>query len=112
MVAAAPRGIQAGPHRGRCLVSPAKTTLSRPERLALDPTIAQHGVISTYRNWGCRCKPCVNANTLAVAAARKVYRERLQADPYVVTHGLNSTYVNWGCRCRPCRDAHADAGRV
>lgn len=93
-------------------MSPAKTVLSRPERLALDPTIVQHGTISTYRNWGCRCKPCSHANTLAIAAARKVYRERLQADFYVVTHGLNSTYVNWGCRCRPCTDAHADAGRV
>jgi hypothetical protein len=92
-------------------VTVASIVLSREQRLAQDPTIVQHGNITTYRNWGCRCKPCVQANTLAVAHARKGMRERLAADPSIVAHGLNSTYVNWGCRCRACRDAHAEAGR-
>jgi hypothetical protein len=84
---------------------------SRPERLAADPTCVQHGTTTTYRNWGCRCVPCVAANTLAVAATRKAMRERLKADFHVVAHGLNSTYINWGCRCDGCRAAHAEAGR-
>lgn len=83
----------------------------RKERLAADPTAAPHGVISTYRNWGCRCVQCVQANTLAVANARKAMRERLAADPTLAPHGVNSTYVNWGCRCRHCKDAHAEAAR-
>ena len=92
-------------------MSVAAPLLSREERLAQDPTIVQHGTITTYRSWGCRCKPCVGANTLAMAHARKRMRERLAEDPTVAVHGLNSTYVNWGCRCRPCKDAHAEAGR-
>lgn len=111
MVAGAAQGLRAGTHRGGCLVTVATPVLSREERLAQDPTIVQHGTISTYRNWGCRCVQCRQANTLAVAQARKLMRERLAADYTIVVHGLNSTYVNWGCRCRPCTDAHAEAGR-
>jgi hypothetical protein len=83
----------------------------RRERLAADPTIVQHGTTNTYRNWGCRCAQCVQANTLRVANARKTMRERLAADPSCAPHGVNSTYLNWGCRCRGCTDAHAEAGR-
>lgn len=89
-------------------MSRAKVEASRKQRLAADPTCAPHGVHSTYRNWGCRCKPCVQVNTVVVAQTRKALRERLLADPYAAVHGLNSTYLNWGCRCRPCKDAHAD----
>lgn len=92
-------------------MNPATTKASRKERLAADPSCAPHGVWSTYRNWGCRCKPCVQVNTVAVAQTRKTLRERLLADFHAATHGLNSTYLNWGCRCRPCKDAHAEVGR-
>lgn len=34
----------------------------RAERLAADPTLAPHGVASTYTNWLCRCGPCSEAN--------------------------------------------------
>lgn len=92
-------------------MSPARIAESREERLAADPTCVPHGVYSTYRNWKCRCKPCIQAHTLFMAEVRKRMRERLAADPTCAVHGRNSTYVNWGCRCRPCQDAHAEAGR-
>ena len=37
---------------------------SRRERLAADPTLAQHGLSSTYTNWGCRCRLCTTAATV------------------------------------------------
>lgn len=45
--------------------------LSRKERLAADPTLAQHGLSSTYTNWGCRCLLCTAAHTVARTKMRK-----------------------------------------
>jgi hypothetical protein len=92
-------------------VSPAHKKASRKERLAADPSCVAHGVWSTYRNWGCRCVPCVHVNTVCMAETRRKLRERLAADFTAAVHGQNSTYLNWGCRCVPCREAHAEAGR-
>lgn len=36
---------------------------SRRARLTVDPTLAEHGRDSTYRNWGCRCEPCSTAHS-------------------------------------------------
>lgn len=37
----------------------------RRARLAADPSLAPHGELSTYNNWGCRCERC--------RAARRAY---------------------------------------
>lgn len=33
-------------------------------RLRADPTLAPHGRVSTYNNWGCRCADCVAAQSV------------------------------------------------
>lgn len=43
----------------------ASRNASRRERLAADPGCVQHGLSSTYCNWGCRCTPCTTAHTIA-----------------------------------------------
>ena len=42
-----------------------QASLERRRRLAEDPSIAPHGVRSTYVNWGCRCEPCSTAHKKA-----------------------------------------------
>ena len=45
----------------------------RAERRALiaeDPTVAIHGLNSTYTNWGCRCPRCTDAHTAESARQR------------------------------------------
>lgn len=42
--------------------------VARTERLRLDPTLAPHGITSTYSNWGCRCALCTQANAEKSAA--------------------------------------------
>lgn len=40
---------------------------NRPERnghRAKDATNVIHGTASTYRNWGCRCRPCTDAHAV------------------------------------------------
>jgi WhiB family redox-sensing transcriptional regulator len=39
----------------------AEQAADRRQRLAADPTLAPHAEPSTYRNWGCRCELCRNA---------------------------------------------------
>lgn len=82
---------------------------ARAARLAANPNVAPHGVKNTYREWGCRCTPCTDANSEALLASRLDRAARLAADPGLQPHGIERTYVNWGCRCRPCTDAHAHA---
>ena len=82
---------------------------ARAARLAADPGLQPHGVKNTYREWGCRCEPCTQANSAALLAASQDRAARLAANPALRPHGVELTYVSWGCRCRPCRRAHADA---
>jgi hypothetical protein len=67
--------------RGRCgcEVCTADNTLqqrkgreSRARRLAQDPTLATHGLYTTYNNWVCRCEPCREA----ARAWRRQHRPR------------------------------------
>jgi len=37
--------------------------VERAQRLAADPTLAEHGKADTYQNWRCRCVPCVEAHS-------------------------------------------------
>lgn len=43
----------------------------RARRIALDPSVVEHGKESTYFNWSCRCTPCTKAQRVAAAARRK-----------------------------------------
>ncbi len=45
---------------------------SRAARLALDPSLAPHGKATTYFNWMCRCRPCMDAH----AAHKRQLRQR------------------------------------
>lgn len=35
-----------------------------------------HGKATTYGNWGCRCRPCTDAHTIACAPHSRAYDER------------------------------------
>ena len=59
-------------HLSRCLLEQQR----RRGRLAADPSLAPHGSVSTYRNWGCRCAECTVANTVACRA----YNARVLAE--------------------------------
>lgn len=39
----------------------------RAARLREDPTIVEHGKVSTYRNWNCRCEACTRVHIADVA---------------------------------------------
>ena len=54
----------------------AMTVRNQVARLKADPSLAPHGVISTYGNWGCRCKACSEAMSLYSAER---YRLRKKA---------------------------------
>jgi hypothetical protein len=43
----------------------------RKAQIAADPSVVEHGLLSTYNNWGCRCSKCRRANAT-------YYRERYQ----------------------------------
>ncbi|MET7949233.1 hypothetical protein [Micromonospora sp. NPDC005324] len=42
----------------------------RRDRLAADPSLAEHGHAATYTNWMCRCPPCTAAHSEQLAARR------------------------------------------
>lgn len=46
---------------------------SRRARLDADPSIVQHGLVSTYKNWACRCDACtvVHSEQCRRGAARR-----------------------------------------
>ena len=60
----------------------------RAERLATDPSVeVEHGTVSTYRNWGCRCEPCTAANSAAGRKHGQRYRERQRDQKAVNANG-------------------------
>ena len=77
------------------------------QRLAADPSLAPHGVYSTYSNWRCRCKACRNAWAEYCRGAREVRVLRLAAGDVDVPHGVYTTYINYGCRCGECVRANS-----
>ena len=61
----------------------------------------QHGRITTYTNYGCRCNPCKKAAT----DYAKQYRENRQPiGPDDPRHGTRTGYGT-GCRCEDCTSA-------
>jgi hypothetical protein len=83
----------------------------KAERIAVDPSLAEHGSNSTYANWGCRCQQCCDAWAAYMVAQRTQRVERFAAGTVVLPHGSASTYTNWGCRCIDCAEAHRDYDR-
>lgn len=75
-------------------------------------TAHQHGIKSTYTNWGCRCDECTAAHTRDEAKARKARYDwtREHGLPAGVKHGA-SAYSNWGCRCTVCTGAKESIAR-
>jgi hypothetical protein len=76
-----------------------------------------HGSVSTYTNYKCRCDLCRVAHSTYIGmlrerryATRILVAGRLVAPAYVA-HGTSNAYLNWGCRCWPCTDAHSDTMR-
>lgn len=76
-------------------------------RLVAPVATEKHGHDATYRNWGCRCVPCTEANTAHVRrfvdakrGARLRVGDRLIAP--AAEHGTSSSYRNHSCRCAPC----------
>jgi hypothetical protein len=61
-----------------------------------------HGKASTYKNHGCRCSKCTEANT---AAWHRWASTVTPAD--ASEHGTASTYQNYRCRCPGCTAANA-----
>jgi hypothetical protein len=64
-------GCHDGPDNGRCPECRKASrrafqnaVAARRARFALDPTIVEHGNVTTYRNWGCRCDACREAARL------------------------------------------------
>lgn len=63
-------------------VAQAQRVQRRKIRLQADPTLARHGSVSTYTNWGCRCTLCTAARTKYHRELRrkKLYRSYQKAD--------------------------------
>lgn len=89
-----------------------KAGRQRRAALLASGAVVEHGRVSTYQHWGCRCADCRAAWRDAFADLRRRMAERLAQDPTAATHGRKSTYSNWGCRCEPCAEAHAAALRA
>ena len=69
----------------------------------------RHGTTNAYRNLGCRCQACRDAN----ADAQAEYRDRLATTPArLIPHGTVNGYENYKCRCVECRRVHAASDRA
>lgn len=54
----------------------------RAERYAMDPKppYVVHGKPATYGNWGCRCRPCLDAHNQALCDLRAKKKREAQWD--------------------------------
>jgi len=66
----------------------------------------QHGTTTSYRNRGCRCTACTQAQADYMRRRRNRIKGRDVPDH---VHGENG-YRNYGCRCDECRTAAREAG--
>jgi len=81
---------------------------SRDDTVSLRRNDPRHGTTNGYKNHGCRCKPCCEANTEAAREWRHRTgytrpREQYLAD--ATRHG--GKRYRKGCRCEVCRAASA-----
>ena len=65
----------------------------------------KHGTTNGYGNFGCRCRPCKDAQA---EYQRRRRLERASIEPPADAHGKPNTYTNWGCTCAPCVIASAE----
>lgn len=88
----------------------------RDVRVVVGIPVREHGLVSTYRDHGCRCTACCDSWQAELKRDRaykdKIKKHRVLVDGVLVAvgvsadrHGLVSTYRNHGCRCGSCRDS-------
>lgn len=68
-----------GCHCTDCRAGNAERHREQQERRVADPKAADragHGSASTYQNYGCRCRPCTDANAVKSAAYKAQRRQR------------------------------------
>ena len=70
-------------------------------------TPPDHGTLSRYQHWSCKCKPCTETGQAYAKNQRHNRRNRVDALP-ADQHGKRSTYDNWGCRCPDCTAVNAE----
>ena len=91
-------------HAARKEGLPDRRWLSGGDRIPLNQ---RHGTPNRYAD-GCRCRPCTDANTRRVYAAKALRVERFLRGEIHPEHGTRLTYANYDCRCDPCRAAWSD----
>lgn len=70
----------------------------------------RHGTASTYRNHGCRCVDCREAQRVKITAERRRRGVRpIGETQQPLKHGTTYAYRHVGCRCPPCRAANTEA---
>lgn len=77
---------------------------ARKAKILSDPTVAKHGLRSTYVNWGCRCQKCTDAHKASCRLEHRSRTTRAAVGAPGVPHGTANGY-NWGCRCDDCHTA-------
>ena len=76
---------------------------TEPQPRSLKPC----GTVAAYRR-GCRCRPCVDANSRQAMSCQAAMRER-GLPPGDPRHGTLNGYANWGCRCEACYRVKSEA---
>jgi hypothetical protein len=79
--------------------------------VAAEIPVERHGLVSTYRNYGCRCDPC-RASVEEIKARRMLVDGMLIAPVPTEQHGRESTYKNHYCRCALCKEANQIMGQI
>lgn len=72
--------------------------------LAQGKVEVEHGKLTTYVKYSCRCGDCTGAKI----AYNRETRARKRAKPEDIpdkAHGTVGGYTNWSCRCDACREA-------
>lgn len=66
--------------------------------LEVDPSIRPHGNPSTYKNWGCRCDPCIDAGLKQRGESER--RRRRGETPQVIADPFKKPYPPYRMRSR------------
>ena len=72
--------------------------------------VLEHGTLTMYGCWGCRCEECRAASATYQRGRRQRLRDDVAAvprEPGEVVHGTTGGYGFRGCRCQECRAASA-----
>lgn len=74
----------------------------RVEELPKPTKATGHGRSSLYKR-GCRCAPCIKANTVRQAKQIAIAREKILDGTWTGTHGTTYAARSIGCRCELCK---------